>query len=368
MKLLKKISLVTAIILSFAILGCTNSSDGSSNSNDNGTTSPTSSSSPETPATPETPEEPETPAEPGNPSGETPTTPEGTDPETSGDNPENPEEPENLDEPTYKWLSIRNESITKQDEATVYRDYNGSTEYNYSYYTDSRDYKQTGISTYNDELISGRGTEWENSSITNETSKSITTCVKEGTGYTSTTDRYIQNGNEWELDTRQTTIRCETTEGYTLTINSYSKNGSELELSSTAVNSYELLSKDNDVEIYKMTMSASSPFYYIYEYKNDIIIKLTIYVNDKKSSEIIYQQPDNQIIKDRIPNFTLSTTKSFDTDGNCVSESCQTLEDVILNESQNTLTIKTGSSTNSESNYSYTITTYKKMQIPFVGE
>lgn len=267
--------------------------------------------------------------------------------------------------PQYEWLSIRAETIYKTDESTTYRDYNQMADYSYSYYTDSLDYKQTTIDTYIDELITGRGTDWESSSITNRTSKSIITYVKEGTGYISSTDSYIQNENTWELNSRQTTTRCDSTNGYTITINTYTKNGNDWELSSTTVYSYELLSKENDEEKYKMTMSASSPFYYIYEYKNNILLKQTIYANNKKASEVIYQLTDNQIIKDRIPDYTLTTTKSYDTDGNCVSESCQTLEDVILNEAQNTLTIKTGNSTNTNSNYSYSTITYKKMQIPF---
>ncbi len=265
----------------------------------------------------------------------------------------------------YEWISIRGESTSKIDNSQTYRDYNSTSDYSYSYYTDSLDYKRICISAYSDEIITSRGTEWEDSTITNQTSKSINTCVKDGTGYISTTDGYIQSGDTWELNSRQTSTRCETTNGYTLTTKTYSKNGNNWELASTTVYSYELLSKENDVEKYKMTVSSTSSFYYIYEYKNDILIKQTIYANDKKSSEIIYQQPNNQVIKDRIPDYTLTTTKNYDTNGNCVSESYQTLEDVILNEAQNTLIIKTGNTTNTNSNYSYSIITYKKMQIPF---
>ena len=271
------------------------------------------------------------------------------------------------DNPTtqYVWVCTGTETISKTDTQTMYRNRNSKSDYSYSYYTDGWDYKQTILNSLYCELINNRGTANEIHSNTNETSKGVITCTRNGTGYISTIDSYIQSGNTWILNSRYTTTRSDSTNGYTLTQKSYSKNGNELVLSSTIVSSYELINKENDKETYKVTYDSSPSYYYIDEYKNDIQIKRTQYANNKIIQETIYQRTNNQVIKDRLPDFTLSTTKGYDSNGNYTSESYQTLEDVILNEAQNTLTIKIGNSSNTDSGYSYLIQTYTRMQVPF---
>jgi len=345
MKLSNKIRCLAVVIVCLGIISCSNSSDSPSNSGSQGAneTNPTS---------PVNPENPVSPSNPDNPGGDS----------------SNPEIPDNPVVPKYEWINTKNESITKTDNATMYYDSNSTYDFFYSYINDKWDYQLTTITSSNTEQITGRGTEGENTSIFNMDLKSITTCVENEQGYISSGESYTKNGNEWVLSGKSTETRCKTDNGYTVTTDSYSKNENEWELASTSVIVYELINNENNVDIYKVTYSTSPTVYDIAEYKNDILINSTQYVNDKKTSEIAYWQPNNQILMERLPSYTLVTRRNYDTDGNCISERYETLEDVILDEVNNSLTIKTGQSTNTDSSYSYSTATYKRVQVPFAAD
>ena len=341
MKKSRKISVFVTVAVSLIFLNCSNpsSSGNDSGSNNNGGLTPTS---------PENPDN--TPTNPDNPSGggETPVV--------------------NPDIPVYKWLAIQSETTRKTSTSNYISDYYSTSDTTYIIYNDSQQ-KTMSVGLTNGITTTMLGTEYEQTSTTNTNSKNIiTNTIAEDGYYNSSTEGYSKNGSEWMQTGLTTSTYAKTTNGYQFTQESYTKNGEEFNLTSTIITSYELISKSANKEIIKVSFSHSPTVYLIQEYENTKLSKSITYVNDKKTSEITYIQPNNTTILERLPDFTLSISKTYDTNETLVSEYYQTLEDVIIDEAQNILTIKTGQSTNTDSNYTYTTTKYKKMQVPFSNE
>lgn len=339
MKKSRKSIMFCALAVSLLFLSCSQpgSSGNGSNTNNDGATTSTSGDNP----------------------GDTPTNPGG------GDTPIITPDP---DIPVYKWLSIQSES-TQKISTDYYTFDNYSTVDNFYIYYNENQQKYSSIVAIDSVTTTGLGTENEETTTTNTISKSLITYSITEDGYcNSTSESFTKNGSEWNQTGLTTSIYEKTTNGYQFNQDTYTINAGEQNLTSTNIITYELISRESDKEIYKCSYSSSPTVYYIYEYEKKIQTKLITYIDDIKRSEITYVKPNNSIILERLPDYTLSITKQYDTDEVLVSEQSTILEDVILDEAQNILTIKIGYSTNTDSNYTYTTTKYKRMQIPFSNE
>ncbi len=380
MKKSRKISVFVTVALSLLFLACETPSSSSNNSGGSTQT---------TPANPEGGGN--TPTSPNNPGNTptTPTTPEGggntpTSPDNPGNTPTNPDNPEggggttNPTAPKHEWIFVGNEITSEQHTATYDMISNSVSNYTYSYYNSSYDYKYTSMSQTSGTTTVCKGTEQESTTQTNSESKSVYSSSKNGNIINTLQQSYAKNNDSWELRLEYTTENYKNT---WLTQSSHMKqhaytiinNGDETQVPETESETnytVELVSNSNGVEQYKVTPTSTPSDYSIYYFKNNIIHKVVKYYSNGvySRSESIYTRPNNVQITDNLPDFVLLSYKYYDLQDNVVAEYEQTIEDVTLDETLGTLKIKTGQSTNTTTTYTYTTSTYKKMQVPFSNE
>lgn len=362
MKKSRKINVFVTVALSLLFLACETPS---SSGNDSGSTNNGNGSTPTTPANPEG-------------GGNTPTSPD-----NPGNTPTNPDNPEgggttNPTAPKHEWIFVGNEITSEQHTATYDIISNSVSNYTYSYYNSSYDYKYTSMSQTSGTTTVGKGTEQESTTQTNSESKSVYSSSKNGNIINTLQQSYAKNNDSWELRLEYTQENYKNT---WLTQSSHMKqhaytiinNGNETQVPETESETnytVELVSNSNGVEQYKVTPISTPTDYSIYDFKNNIIHKVVNYYSNGVYSRIerIYTRPNNVQITDNLPDFVLLSYKYYDLQDNVVAESEQTIEDVTLDETLGILKIKTGQSTNTTTNYTYTTSTYKKMQVPFSNE
>ena len=451
MKLAKKICCLSAIVLSLAIVSCSNPSDTPSNSGSNGTGTQTTTTTTTTPTTTTTTTTTPTTATPGTttpttttpttatpgtttpttttpttttpgtttpttttptttspttttpttttPTSTTPTTttpttttpttttpttttPETTTPTTTTPT-TNPETPSgggsattpSTPAPQYKWICVGSETNSEQHTATYDIVSNSSSETTYNYYNSEYNYKYMSMTQSSSTTITGKGTEQESTTQSANESKMIYTSSKNEDIINALQQIYAKNNGLWELRNEWKTDYYKNTwlkqkakaKQYAYTITS---NGVETQIpeNETETNyTVELISNLNGIEKYKVTPISTPSDYSIYEFKNNIIQKVVQYYSNGvySRSESIYTKSNNVLVQEKVPDFVLLSYKYYDLNENVITEYQQTLENVTFDEGTGILKIKTGKTDNTASNYAYTISTYKKMQVPF---
>lgn len=346
MKKSRKISVFVTLAVSLIFLGCSNpssSGSGSGSNNGNGST-PTSGDNPDT-----------TPTNPGNPSGGGNTPVVNPDPET----------------PKYEWICTKSETTQEQHANNVDMEYSSISEYNYSYYNDKNNYKYTYLTTSSTKTtVNGTQT------INNSETKGIYTSFIEEEVLKVNSSYYVKDGTEWSLRQESQVeyydykkhgsqfAKRRYTKSYPYSINGTEISGSE----STTISTVELLNSNNNVEEYKVTYNSASNRYDIYEFKNKQIQKITLFIDGVINSISYYSSPNNSFLTENIPNYILCKTEIYN-NGTLYSESIETLEDVIHDNTQ--MVVKTKTETinhqtgTSNTNCSYCNRTYKKLEIPF---
>lgn len=347
MKLAKKICCLSAIVLSLAIVSCSNPSDTPSNSGSNGTGTQTTTTTTTTPTTTPTTTTPTTTTPTTTTSTTTtPTTSEGGSSTTIPSTPETPE-------PQYKWIMTHLETESQGDSYTS----SSSTNYTYSFYNSDFDCSNTSISVSNTS-ISVNG----NTTSTSSNTKSVSTYSKTGNNITRVANNYTRNGNSWDLTSETSTVYYRY---YSLMSSNYNKtypSGTETTTNYTV----ELLDESNGIERYKVIYPAEYGIYCIYEFANNKIQKQINYFSatNKKNSETDYTYSDNNILVENNIELALTQTKTYDNNEQIISQLNTTLGNVTLN-ANNTITVVLGNSTNTATNYSYTTEVFTKMQVPF---
>lgn len=243
------------------------------------------------------------------------------------------------DNSDYKWLCTQIEDSYENTETSQIS--KSCTEYKYLYYNSAYDYKCSTI--YGD-------------------IKSINIYSKEEENIYVMDYTYKKNeNNEWELQGESNSVYYKYLYYLLKKSSSKSENGRVTEHEYTI----ELLADENGVETYKRAQSSDSLYYSVYEFSDNRLQKIISY-NSNGYSETIYSQPDNSIVQKYYPNLLLGNFKSYNSNGEIISETQEYLEDVILDESQNTLKVKVKDERDSST--TYIIRTYKKFKIPFSNE
>lgn len=264
----------------------------------------------------------------------------------------------------YEWIQVKTESFNKIEMSNY--SYEGTTinNYSYDYYNSEFDNKLNLMMSTSSNTVSNG-----NTSSGNSETKIISIPSKTGDKITVMNYQYNKSGSNWK---KTSEILVEYLKYYSLiqkqNIKFYDNSGNVYN-ESINENEIELISSENGLEKYKVTPKPASNYYTIYELKDNIVQKEIQYQNGKKTYERTKIIPNNIFIKTNLRNFRLENYKTFDAEGNVSSETEEVIESVTNSENEVVIKYKPQTLTGTSSyTQKWTISTYKRIQVPFSNE
>ena len=354
MKKFRIINILPIFLMFLVFYGCENpgsenltpiNSNGNTSTTNNSTTSPT-----ETPTTTPTDNPSTTPTTSPNTPNTPITTPADENTNTSGT------------ENKYEWIQTKKELSFYQQSTDFTSNSSTITDYDYSYFNSTYDYSRVQTSNQNQ-------TTNQNGNITTvEFQYKMNTIYSNSTETrTDNSSSYTLKNNNW-LKQSESLTEVDNESGFSKRLNSktYDLDTQALISQSTTEYSINLINDDGETKKYKQILTDNPTSYSINEIKNGICQKQQFYdLSGNLTAEIIFSEPNNNPIKERVPDFMIANQKAFN-NGNLLYEYSQTINNVTYDENELKFDVETryeypeGTTTTLIDKY-----TYKKFQIPF---